>query len=258
MRPMLAATPHTLRSSVPLYHFAPRSPGGRLKGLAIVLALHALLGAAVVWGWADQAVHTVKKPLDAVVIQKVTIPPPTMAPPLPPPLPPPPRPPLQILPQPVLQLQTVKTLNPPASKLPATVPTGVAPADDVPAPAAVAIPPNLGVPALPAEPALAAPSSTVLVAAPPVLTSKAYNRNDMSVACPTQTKPEMPSRAIAQGISGVVKAQALVKNGVVKEVTILSGPRIFHTAVRNAMLQYQCVSDGIDTIATQEFSFKLE
>jgi periplasmic protein TonB len=40
-------------------------------------------------------------------------------------------------------------------------------------------------------------------------------------------------------------------------VQILSGPRVFHAAVREAMLQYKCTAaDG--TIAVQEFAFKIE
>ena len=85
-------------------------------------------------------------------------------------------------------------------------------------------------------------------------------RTDIGVACPTQVTPEMPRKAIQDGTVGVVRAKALIKDGAVREVTILSGPRVFHAAVRSAMLQYKCSSDagpeGIE--ATQEFSFKTE
>ena len=56
----------------------------------------------------------------------------------------------------------------------------------------------------------------------------------------------------------MVRAQALIRDGVVKEVTILSGPRVYHTAVRNAMLQYKCITQAGDVLASQEFVFKLE
>jgi len=80
----------------------------------------------------------------------------------------------------------------------------------------------------------------------------------MGVACPTQVPPEMPRKAAQDGTEGVVKAQIhLTKGGVIKEVTIISGPRVFYNAVKDAMMQYKCVSDG-DVIATQEFNFKLE
>jgi protein TonB len=68
----------------------------------------------------------------------------------------------------------------------------------------------------------------------------------------------MPRRAIKEGIEGVVRAQVHVKGKRIVDVTLLSGPRIFHAAVREAMLQYNCMTDGGEVIATQEFNFKLE
>jgi len=83
-------------------------------------------------------------------------------------------------------------------------------------------------------------------------------RSDIAAACPQQVKPEIPRKALQEGTSGVVKAQARISGGQVKEVTILSGPRVFHAAVKAAMMQYQCVSSSDDVIATQEFEFKIE
>jgi len=68
----------------------------------------------------------------------------------------------------------------------------------------------------------------------------------------------MPRRALKEGTGGIVKAQARIKDGVVKEVTILSGPRVFHAAVREAMMQYKCTQDAVEVIAVQEFNFKIE
>lgn len=68
----------------------------------------------------------------------------------------------------------------------------------------------------------------------------------------------MPRKAIQDGTEGVIKAQILIRNGVVQEVTIVSGPRVFHTAVKNAIAQYKCVADGPEVLATQEFNFKVE
>jgi protein TonB len=68
----------------------------------------------------------------------------------------------------------------------------------------------------------------------------------------------MPRKALQDGTQGVVKAQARVSDGAVKEVTILSGPRVFHAAVREAMLQYKCSQDSVEMIAVQEFNFKIE
>lgn len=74
----------------------------------------------------------------------------------------------------------------------------------------------------------------------------------------TMLKPEMPRKALQEGTEGIVKAQAVIRDGTVREVTILSGPRVFHAPVRNAMLQYKCASDSADVIATQEFVFKID
>ena len=56
--------------------FEPRDPSRRVKGLIVVIALHALVGYALVSGVARQGVNVIKKPLEAVVIQEVIIPPP--------------------------------------------------------------------------------------------------------------------------------------------------------------------------------------
>jgi len=81
----------------------------------------------------------------------------------------------------------------------------------------------------------------------------------IAVMCPTQVPPEMPRRALQDGTTGVVKAQITLKNGVVQDVTILSGPRVFHAAVKAAIMQYQCTSDnsGVEAVATQEFTFSI-
>lgn len=68
----------------------------------------------------------------------------------------------------------------------------------------------------------------------------------------------MPRKALQDGLSGVVRAQALIRNGAVAAVTILSGPTVFHQAVRNAMTQYKCQANTADVLATQEFVFNVE
>lgn len=214
------------------YRYQPKDPSRRIKGLVIVIALHAFLGYALVSGMARKGLNFIKKPLEAVVIQEVIIPPP-----------PPPPPPKKI--EPPKELPKVEAPPPPyvpppdvapqvTSNAPAIVSTAVVPK----APVVIAPPPP---PAPPAAPVKAAP-----------------NRNDIGVACPTQVAPEMPRKAQQEGIEGVVKAQIRIKGGVIQEVTIVSGPRVFHAAVRAAMLQYKCISDGAEVVATQEFNFKLE
>jgi len=56
-------------------------------------------------------------------------------------------------------------------------------------------------------------------------------------------------------ITGQVKAQGLVENGVVQSVRIVSGPNIFHDAVRAAMLQYKCPGVVGPMYFLQEFNF---
>jgi protein TonB len=207
--------------------YKPKDPSRRYKGIAIVIALHLVIGWGIVSGTARNALVALKKPLEAVVIQEVIIPPP------------PPPPPKEIKPP-----ETMKVDAPPPPFVP---PPDVAP------PATSTAPSIVSVAAPPPTPAVIAPPP------PPAAPVKpAPNRSDLRVACPTQVPPEMPRKALQDGSEGVVKAQALVKDGAVKEVTILSGPRIFHAAVKAAMMQYKCTVDSGEILATQEFVFKIE
>ena len=87
------------------------------------------------------------------------------------------------------------------------------------------------------EPPQTLPSVAESSAAP---TTGSTGTSDIQVACP-------------------VRAQVLIQNGQVRNVTILSGPRIFHQAVIDAMLQYRCTNaGGGDLTAVQEFNFRLE
>jgi protein TonB len=216
-----------MNHSMSLYPvYRPKDPSRRYKGIAIVIALHLLIGWGIVSGTAKNALVMLKKPLEAVVIQEVIIPPP------------PPPPPKEIKP-------------PEAMKVDAPPPPFVPPPDV--APQATSNAPSITSVATP-------PTTTAVIAPPPVAAppKPAPNRQDLRVACPTQVPPEMPRKAIQDGSEGVVKAQALVKNGSVQEVTILSGPRVFHAAVKAAMMQYKCTADATEILATQEFVFKIE
>jgi protein TonB len=216
-----------MNNSMSLYPvYRPKDPSRRYKGIAVVVVLHLFIGWAIVSGTARNALVALKKPLEAVVIQEVIIPPP------------PPPPPKEIKP-------------PEAMKVDAPPPPFVPPPDVAP-PATSNAPSITSVATPPPTPAVIAPPP---VAAPP---RPAPNRQDLRVACPTQVPPEMPRKAIQDGSEGVVKAQALVKNGAVQEVTILSGPRVFHAAVKAAMMQYKCTADATEVVATQEFVFKIE
>ena len=206
--------------------YKPKDPSRRFKGIAMVVALHLVLGWAIVSGTAKNALVALKKPLEAVVIQEVIIPPP------------PPPPPKQIKP-------------PEAPKVEAPPPPFVPPPDVAP-PVESAAPVIQSVAAPPPTPAVIAPPP------PPAPPKPAPNRNDIRVACPTQVAPEMPRKALQDGSEGVVRAQVVIKDGAVRDVTILSGPRVFHNAVKAAMMQYQCTVDATEIVATQEFVFKIE
>jgi protein TonB len=211
------------------YRYQPRDPSRRVKGLVIVVALHIFLGYAMVSGMARKGLNLIKKPLEAVVIQEVIIPPP------------PPPPPKKIEPP----REMIKSEAPPPPFVP---------------------PPDVATPQVSSGISIAAtttaPISAPVIAPPPPpapVAKPAPNRNDIAVACPTQVPPEMPRKAQQEGIEGVVRAQIRIKGGAIQDVTIVSGPRVFHAAVRAAMMQYKCVSDpGGEVLATQEFNFKLE
>lgn len=203
-------------------------PKGRYgpTGLAVMAAFHILLGYGLANGLAGSAMEIIKKPLDATIIQEVKLPPPP---------PPPPK------------IEKVKEIPKEAPPPPAYVP-----------PAEIA-------PAAPAGPAITAvqttpppPASPPAPPAPPPPAPPAVVKSDIALACPTQVRPEMPAKAIDEGIEGTVKAEARIRNGRVAEVRILSGPRVYHAAVRAAMLAYQCSSGDSEIVATQDFTFKFD
>lgn len=80
---------------------------------------------------------------------------------------------------------------------------------------------------------------------------------EMGRFCPKQVPPQMPRKALEEGIQGVVKAQALIKDGVVSEVYILSGPSVYHDVVREAMMKYECNKSSEVMTGTQEFTFRV-
>lgn len=212
------------------YRFEPRDPSRRFKGFIIVVAIHALIGWGLVSGMARKGLDFIKKPLEAVVIQEVIIPPP-----------PPPPPPKKI----ETPKEMVKNEAPPPPYVP---PAEVTPAVTSNAPfiASTSVVPTAPVAIAPPPP----PPAPVVAAGP--------KRSAIGLACPTQVTPEMPRKAIQDGTEGVVKAQITIKGGVIQDVTIVSGPRVFHAAVRAAVLQYKCVTDAAEVVATQDFNFKLE
>jgi periplasmic protein TonB len=216
-------------TSIPLHHrkYGAKDPTRRLIGWAVVILVHAIVLWALITGTAHDSPKSAKKPMQAAVIQEVIIPP----------APPPPTPPREI-----------KSPPPPRQpKLQTSPPPFVPPAEVTPPAAAPAMP---SVPTPPPVPPVIAP--------PPAAPAAPSGQQDIAVVCPTQVKPRMPREAIRQGIEGLVKTEATVRAGKVVEVKILSGPRVFHSAVRDAMMQFDCISGPGDVVVTKDFLFKFE
>ena len=207
--------------------YKPKDPKRRFTGIAIVVAFHLLLGWAIVSGTARNVLVAIKKPLEAVVIQEVIIPPPP---------PPPPK--------------EIKPPEPLAPKVEAPPPPFIPPPE--------VTPPTTAAPVIQA--AVVPPPAPAVIAPPPPKEAPVVQnaRPDIRVACPTQVAPDMPRKAIQEGAEGVVRAEVIIRDGAVRDVQILSGPRVFHAAVRTAMMQYKCQAGTGEVKATQEFVFKIE
>ncbi|HEY5580419.1 MAG TPA: energy transducer TonB [Rhodoferax sp.] len=219
--------------------FEPKDPSRRVKGVLIVVVLHVLLAYALVSGLARKGPNAINQPLEAVVIQEVIIPPSPLTPPAP-------------SPKETRKPQAVRKreASPPPSMPTYMPPLDVAPEVSSTAPVVASV--------APAATATATAAVAALPPAPSPLVAPRPKRTSMGLVCPTQVPPEMPRKALRDGIEGVVKAQIHVKDGTILDVTVLSGPRVFHAAVKAAMLQYRCVTDGGEVTATQEFTFRLE
>ena len=74
--------------------------------------------------------------------------------------------------------------------------------------------------------------------------------------CPTQVPPTMSAQAVAMQATGVVRAKVTILRGAVTEVTIVSGPEIFHESVIAALKQYKCNYLDAPIEVIQEFSFE--
>jgi protein TonB len=213
-------------------------PASRLKGIAIVVALHVLIGYALVSGMARKGLNLVKKPLEAVVIQEVMIPPP-----------PPPPPPKKV----ELPKETPKPQAPP---LPFVPPPDVAPPTASAAPVIAATPTPPPSPAVIAPPAPPAPPSPLAAPAQVISGPKQSKIGDI---CPNQPEPEKSrqvSRALDDGIEGRVTVDLVVTGGVVHDITISSGPKIFHSWVKDIVSKYKCLQLSTPVSTSVVFNFR--
>jgi protein TonB len=189
------------------------------KNLLVVAALHVLLAWGLLVGTTVSPLAMIKKPLSMQLIEDVALVPPAPTP------------------------QKIKT-PPPTIPLPEVIAERhsstieMAIASQVPQTQEIIVP---------------TPISTAKVVEPSV-----PPKMEVALICPGQVPPDIPRKALIEGIQGTVRAQAFVQEGHVKEVNIISGPRIFHDAVRTAMLQYKCAVQHSAVVAMQEFNFRYE
>ncbi len=176
-----------------------RNPGKHLVGLSVVVALHVVLGAVLVYGLSRKVIEVVKAPIETKIIEEVKPPPP------PPPdnLPPPPKtapPPPSFVPPPEIQVA------PPPTPAPTITTTTVAPP---PAPVTIGPPPA---PATAPGPAVA--TAPTAPPAPPARTAPKLDFN----AC---AKPEYNAatrRADAQGT--VIVTYTMDTSGAISEARV--------------------------------------
>jgi protein TonB len=172
-----------------------RNPGKHVVGLSVVVALHVVLGVALVYGLSRKIIEVSKAPIETKIIEEVKPP----APPPPDNLPPPPKtapPPPSFVPPPEIQVA------PPPTPAPTITTTTVAPP---PAPVTIAPPPS------PTPPVATAPPAPP---APPVRTAPKLDFN----AC---AKPEYNAatrRADAQGT--VIVGYTMDTSGAISEARI--------------------------------------
>jgi len=214
--------------------YGRRDPSSRIKGIVVVVALHVLIGYALVSGMAREGLDLVKKPLEAVVIQEVMIPPPP--------------PPKKI--EPPKDVPKVQAPSPP-----------FVPPPDVPPPAVSTAPAVVASPAPPPAPPVitppAPPAAPVAVMSAPLATTK--QAGFCKLSC-DWTPPEVPRRAYQEGFQGkvVVKAEILLKNNIIEDSKIVSGPKIFYSSVKNAISQSKCRYEDPEVRFEMEFAFNFE
>ena len=196
--------------------------GRRLPGILAVVALHLVIGYALITGLARKVVEAIKPPLEARVIEEIKRPPPEQPPP-PPKLAAPPPP---FIPPPEINIQVPVTTPPPTI---ATVTT---------------TPPPAGPP-----PVVRAPEP-----APMPLVRKEYKAS-------YRVAPQFPRQALRSGTGGRVVAHVVVTpSGSVTEVRIISAspPGLFDREVIRALSQWRFNPEPVGFIGEYEIVFNLK
>jgi protein TonB len=198
-----------------------RSWGRHAPSILAVVALHILLGWALVNGLARRVIEVVKAPIETKIIEEIKKPPPETPPPPPPKLAAPPPP---FIPPPEINIQ-IPTVTPPPTI------TAITTAKPPPGPPPVARPAPTQQPAVRKE-------------------YKASYRVD----------PSFPRDAIRRGISGRVVAWVHVApNGTVTDVEIRqTSNRIFDREVVRALSQWKFNPEPVGFVGEYEIVFNLK
>ncbi|WP_085317182.1 hypothetical protein [Derxia lacustris] len=197
--------------------------GNRSVGLAVVIAVHLLLGWALASGLARQAIEIVKKPITMTII---------------PDQPPPPPPPKV---EKIKETPKVKTPPPPAY----VPPPDVAPVvQQAPVIAAVQAQP-------PKEPAVIAPPAPPAPPEPKVEAKPEPVKQEISLACPGYQGVLASSLEDAfdrVGVVGTVRTRITVRGSQVVEATPVSGPKEYYKYVQAAIKRMKCSAGGADEV----------
>ena len=198
-----------------------RNPVKHLPSIAMVVALHIVIGYALINGLARRVVEVLKQPLETKIIEEIKKPPPDTPPPPPPKLAAPPPP---FIPPPEINIQI-----PQISQQAPTI-TTVTTARPPPGPPPVA---------------------------QPQVTQPAIRRE---YKASYRVEPTFPRQAISQGMSGHVTAWVHVApNGTVTNVEIkTSTNRIFDREVIRALSQWKFNPEPVGFIGEYEIVFKLQ
>ena len=197
-----------------------RNPVKHLPSIAMVVALHIVIGYALVTGLARRAIEVLKQPIETKIIEEIKKPPPDVPPPPPPKLAAPPPP---FIPPPEINIQVPTITQAPTITVQSTTP------------------PPPGPPVIQKQ-----------VEAQPAI-RKEYKAS-------YRVEPTFPRQAISQGLSGHVTAWVHVApNGTVTNVEIkTSTNRIFDREVIRALSQWKFNPEPVGFIGEYEIVFKLQ
>ena len=197
-----------------------RNPVKHLPSIAMVVALHIVIGYALINGLARRVVEVLKQPLETKIIEEIKKPPPDTPPPPPPKLAAPPPP---FIPPPEINIQI-----PQISQQAPTI-TTVTTARPPPGP-------------------------------PPVVQPQAQTAIRKEYKASYRVEPQFPRQAISQGLSGNVVAWVHVApNGTVTNVEIRSSTnRIFDREVIRALSQWKFNPEPVGFTGEYEIVFNLK